>query len=151
MVFLSKLKIVVCAIFVATSSSAVLRSEPKATIAVQPKTVVPAKKQTTKPRSDAETLEGLSKGLQTIHNLRALFSKENKDSLADGAEKFANGAMSEELSKKDSEVWSTIETMLGATQNAMVSMKGKSEAERKQVMASLEGELNKKASVLSNK
>jgi len=67
-----------------------------------------------------------------------------------GAEKFANGALSEELSNKDSQVWSTIDTMIGATQDAMKSMKGKNKAEREQVMTSLEGALNKKATVLSN-
>jgi len=114
--------------------------------AVDAKAVV-AKAAVAKPHSEVETLEALNKGLKTIHNLRALFSKDKKEER--GAEKFANGALSEELSNKDSQVWSTIENMLGATQDAMKSVQGKSKTEREQVMKSLEGELDKKATVLS--
>merc|ERR1719389_774494 len=103
-----------------------------------------------KPQDDeAATLAGLSKGLQTIHNLRTLFTEKKQDGPKDGAEKFANGALSEELSKKDSQVWSTIETMLGATQDAMKAVKGKSKSERKELMKSLENKLDKKAADLS--
>lgn len=99
-------------------------------------------------KNDAQTLEALGNGLKTIHNLRALFTK-TKAGPGDGAEKFANGAMSEELSNKDSQVWSTIENMIGETQKAMSSIKGKSKADREKVMKALEGSLDTKAGVLS--
>jgi len=102
------------------------------------------------PQDDAQTLEALGKGLKTIHNLRALFAKDKKHGPADGSEKFANGALSEELSNKDSQVWSTIDTMIGATQTAMKSIQGKSKSERAQVMKSLEDSLDNHAKVLSN-
>jgi len=125
---------------------------PKVTPKVAPKVAVAAvavvKKAT--PQDDAQTLEALGKGLKTIHNLRALFSKDKKDGPADGSEKFANGALSEELSNKDSQVWATIDTMIGATQTAMKSIQGKSKSERAQVMKSLEDSLDKHAGVLSN-
>jgi len=125
---------------------------PKVTPKVAPKVAVVAaavvKKAT--PQDDAQTLEALGKGLKTIHNLRALFAKDKKDAPADGSEKFANGALSEELSNKDSQVWSTIDTMIGATQTAMKSIQGKSKSERAQVMKSLEDSLDNHAKVLSN-
>jgi len=102
------------------------------------------------PQDDAKTLEALGKGLKTIHDLRALFSKDKTDSPKDGSEKFAIGALSEELSNKDSQVWSSIDTMIGATQDAMKSIKGKSISERKQVMKSLEDKLDSHAKVLSS-
>jgi hypothetical protein len=100
--------------------------------------------------SDEDTLASLGKGLETIHNLRSLFVKTKPEGPADGAEKFANGALSEELSNKDSQVWATIENMLTTTQSAMTSIKGKSKAESEKIMNSLEGDLDKKASVLNN-
>lgn len=167
MVFHSKL--LIAAILAAVASGAVLRGEPakqaskpvaapvkaavadtKAKAAATPKAapvaaVAVAKKAT--PQDDAKTLEALGQGLKTIHNLRAMFAK---DHAKDGSEKFANGAMSEELSNKDSQVWSTIETMMGATQDAMKSIKGKSKAERETVMKSLEAKLDSHAKVLGN-
>ena len=59
------------------------------------------------------------------------------------------GALSEELSNKDSQVWSTIENMLGETKNAMTELKGKSKSDREKVMQSLESKLDMKAKVLS--
>lgn len=145
MVLHSKIQITVCAILVGLSSSIVVRSEP-------PKesnhTVAKESSHTANSSSDLATLESLGKGLATIHNLQSLFAKD-KTGLQDGAEKFANGALSEELSKKDSQVWSTIETMIGATKNAMTAVKGKSKEEREKIMASLEGDLNKNAEVLT--
>jgi hypothetical protein len=102
-----------------------------------------------KPQDEAATLEGLKKGLETIHNLRALFTAK-PNSPKDGSEKFANGALSEELSKKDSQVWSAIESMLGETQKAVNDIKGKDKAVRAQVMKSLEDKLDGKAKDLSN-
>lgn len=161
MVFQSRVQVIVCALLVVASSSAVLRSQPKDQAKVAPaakesKAVVaeaaskPASKQEkTKPQSEAETLEALGKGLQTIHNLRSLFANQKADSSNSGAEKFANGALSEELSNKDSQVWSTIENMLGETKNAMTELKGKSKSDREKVMQSLESKLDMKAKVLS--
>merc|ERR1719284_2269900 len=40
--------------------------------------------------------------------------------------------------------------MIGATKDAMTAVKGKGKAEREKIMESLEGELNKKAEVLTN-
>jgi len=147
MVLHSKIQIAVCAILVGVSSSIVVRNQP----AKEANHTVKAQvNQTVKANSsnDLATLESLGKGLTTIHNLQSLFAKD-KSKLQDGAEKFANGALSEELSNKDSQVWSTIETMIGVTQNAMAAVKGKSKADREKIMSSLEGELNKKAEVLT--
>jgi len=102
-----------------------------------------------KPQTETEKLDALSKGLKTIHNLRAIFKKDRTDGPHRGAEKFANGAMSEELSDQNSQVWSTIESMLGTVQQVTGSMKGKSKSEQKKIMDSLEGQLDKKANVLS--
>jgi hypothetical protein len=119
---------------------------PKVISAVASKPAVPRK-----PQTEAEKLEALTKGLNTIHSLRDMFKKDAETpSPMRGAEKFANGAMSEELSNHDSQVWSTIESMLGAAQQAQVAMKGKKKEDREKIMASLEGSLDKKATVLSN-
>lgn len=122
------------------------KAEPK--VALAHATVAVEKKAT--PQDDAKTLEDMGKALNTIHNLRALFSKDKADSPKDGSEKFAIGALSEELSNKDSQVWSSIDTMIGATQDAMKSIKGKSKSERRQVMKSLEDKLDSHAKVLSS-
>jgi len=124
----------------ATDSGAVTQSEE----------VVKKQSKPTRPQTEAEKLESLSKGLQSIHNLRAMFKSSKENSPHRDAEKFANGAMSEELSNQDSQVWSTIETMLGAVQQATKSMQGKKKSEQDQLMASLESQLNKKAGVLSH-
>jgi len=119
-------------------------------VAQVPKQTVKPKKPSA-PQTEADKLEALSNGLKTIHNLRAMFKKDGQqESPMAGAEKFANGAMSEELSNQDSQVWSTIESMLGSVQQATKSMKGKKKADRDQIMASLEGELDGKATVLGN-
>lgn len=156
MVLHSKIHLAMCATLLAVASSAVLRGAPAAAKKAEvPKVATPnvtAKVAVNKtaPQDDIKTLQALGQGLQTIHNLRNLFTKNKADSPMDGAEKFANGALSEELSKKDSQVWSTIETMIGATQDAMKSIKGKSKTEQEQVMKSLEDKLDGKAQALSN-
>lgn len=120
------------------------------TVAVaQPMKIVKPSKPA-KPQTEAEKLDALSNGLKMINNLRSAFNNKKAPSPMAGAEKFANGAMSEELENKDSQVWSTIESMLGAVQQATKSMKGKQKSEQAQLMNSLEGELNKKATVLGN-
>lgn len=171
MVFHSKLSLAVCAILVVASSSATLRGQPTVQAATKVPTkaaAAPAKAAVVQPKgkstaaapkvaapvkakapSDADSLEALGNGLKIINNLRAVFTKK-EDKLQDGAEKFANGAMSEELSNKDSQVWSTIETMIAATQKAKAEMKGKSKEDREKAMKSLEADLDKKATVLSN-
>lgn len=161
MVLNSHIQIAVCAILASIASSVVVRNQPvnRTKNHTMNHTMNHTKNHTknhtskamnhTKNSSDdLVTLQSLGKGLATIHNLQSLFLKD-KTTLHDGAEKFANGALSEELSNKDSQVWSTIETMIGATQNAMTAVKGKSKADREKIMASLEGELNKKAEVLT--
>jgi len=135
------LRVTLCVILVAATAGAVFRGQPAAT----PAKTVAVKNAAT---SEVESLEGLSKGLDTIHNLKALFAKDHTTERA--SEKFANGALSEELSNKDSQVWSTIENMIGATHDAMKAVKGKSKSEREQVMASLQDKLDEKAGVLSN-
>jgi len=145
--------VTLCAILVAATAGALFRGQPAAAVAkkeIPAKAATPAKAVAVKKAAatEVESLEGLSKGLDTIHNLKALFAKDHTTER--GAEKFANGALSEELSNKDSQVWSTIENMIGATQDAMKAVKGKSKSEREQVMASLENKLDEKAGVLSN-
>jgi len=147
------LRVTLCAILVAATAGALFRGQPAAAVAkkeIPAKAATPAKAVAVKKAAatEVESLEGLSKGLDTIHNLKALFAKDHTTER--GAEKFANGALSEELSNKDSQVWSTIENMIGATQDAMKAVKGKSKSEREQVMASLENKLDEKAGVLSN-
>jgi len=147
----SKAKVAVPAKAAVTESKGKAVATPKAPVtktAATSKAVVEKKE---KPQDDAKTLETLGKSLTTMHKLKALFTKDRSaESSHDGAEKFTNGALSEELSKKDSQVWSAIETMLGATQDAMKQIKGKSKAERETVMKSLEDNLDKKAKDLAN-
>jgi len=151
-------RIAVCAILAVVASSTVLRGQPavKAATIVGAKAAAPAKAAAAaaKPKeqveADQQSLENLSKGLNTIHNLRALFTKSKAETLQDGAEKFANGAMSEELSNKDSQIWATIENMVGEVQKAKEATKGKSKEEKEKVMQSLEDNLNNKANVLSS-
>ena len=48
--------------------------------------------------------------------------------MAEGGGKFATGALSQELSSKDSSVWGGISSMVEATEQAVGQMKGKSKA-----------------------
>jgi hypothetical protein len=150
MVLHSRIQIALFAILVGVSSSIVLRNQSSKGVNVSSSGV--ARNQSSKEvktPNDSDKLAALGKGLATIHKLQSLFAKD-KTTLADGAEKFANGALSEELSNKDSQVWSTIETMIGETQSAMTSIQGKSKTDREKIMASLEDKLNSKAEVLTN-
>jgi hypothetical protein len=94
--------------------------------------------------TDAQKLERLETGLDSINKLRAIFTAK-EEGPPDGAEKFANGAMSEELSKKDSAVWSMITSMISATKETTKTMQGKNKTAQAAMMASLEANLNQKA------
>jgi len=98
-----------------------------------------------------EQVANLNKGLETIMKLKAVFTAQ------DGVlgehhdlEKFAQGAMSSELSSKDSPVWGAIENMLAATAKSTAEMKGKSKAEQEKIMDGLEKTMNEKAATLHN-
>jgi hypothetical protein len=98
------------------------------------------------PVTEEEKMAQLTNGLKAMTNLQDMFRKQQPSI---GAEKFANGAMSEELSNKDSQVWTAIGSMLKTVQAASQTMKGKSKADREKMMQSLESDLNSKAGVLS--
>mmetsp|Transcript_47179 Transcript_47179/g.132679 ORF Transcript_47179/g.132679 Transcript_47179/m.132679 type:complete len:252 (-) Transcript_47179:87-842(-) len=97
-----------------------------------------------KPLSDAEQLEKLTVGLKAVQNLRSQFTTMTAGEEDDGS-KFANGALSEELGKKDSKVWATLQDMLTKTVATMGQMKGKSKDDQKKLMSSLEHDLDSKA------
>jgi hypothetical protein len=94
------------------------------------------------PVSEEEQLNRLQNGLVSIRKLKSTFQAEGK---ADDLQQFAQGAMTSELGKSDSSVWSTIETMLDATAAVTSQMKGKSQAEKEKLMTSLSDTLTKKA------
>jgi len=100
--------------------------------------------------TDMEKVEKLQDGLKSIQSVQALFVARANAGRAGGAEKFAEGALTEELSKKDSEVWSVISAMVASTEKVVSDMKGKSKDEQKKIMNSLEAELDNKAVVLHN-
>lgn len=109
----------------------------------------PAAKNTTKPAAKAEApvseeeqLKRLQNGLTQIRKLKSTFQSDGK---ANDLEQFAAGAMTSELGKSDSGVWSTIETMLDATAKVTSGMKGKSQAEKEKLMSSLSETLTNKA------
>lgn len=87
--------------------------------------------------SESDQLAKLQHGLETIQNLRAHF--------AHPVDKFAEGALSEELSKKDSGVWSTLTDMMDTTAKAMKQMKGKDKKQQHELMADLEKTMDSKA------
>lgn len=98
-----------------------------------------------------EQISNLNNGLQTIMKLKAVFTApEGGLGAKSDVEKFAQGAMSSELSSKDSPVWGAIQHMLEATAKATEQMKGKSKAEQEKVMDSLEKDMNDKAATLKS-
>lgn len=97
--------------------------------------------------SESEQLKKLQTGLQTIQNLRAQFS--NPADKDDGS-KFAYGALSEELSKNNSGIWSTLTDMLSTTAEAMKQMHSKGKNEQHDLMANLEKTLDSKAVNIMN-
>ena len=102
--------------------------------------------------SDMEQIEKLQEGLKSIQKVRSLFANTGAGPHVD-AEKFADGALSTELSKQDSKVWSSIEDMMAESMSAMSKMKALkgNKAEQSKVMESLEDSLNNKASVLKDR
>jgi hypothetical protein len=101
-----------------------------------------------------EQVANLNKGLETIMKLKAVFTADSgvlgEDPAHRDLEKFAQGAMSSELSSKDSPVWGAIENMLTATAKSTAEMKGKNTAEQEKIMESLEKTMNEKAATLQN-
>eukprot|EP00929_Paragymnodinium_shiwhaense_P114373 TRINITY_DN8273_c0_g1_i1.p1 TRINITY_DN8273_c0_g1~~TRINITY_DN8273_c0_g1_i1.p1 ORF type:complete len:245 (-),score=115.61 TRINITY_DN8273_c0_g1_i1:61-795(-) len=120
------------------ATAAAPAAKANATAKVQQK----AKKE---PQSEAEKLQSLETGLASIKNLRSLFVKKESSGSHAAAEKFADGALTTELSKSDSAVWSTIENMLGSVEKVSSEMKGKGKADQQKLMDSLESELDSKA------
>lgn len=100
----------------------------------------------------AEEITSLQNGLMMIHKLQAAMTAPEAEVPADKKDltQFAQGAMTSELQKKDSVVWSTIDSMMSATTQAMIAMKGKSKTEQEKVMDDLEKQINGKAVVLKN-
>lgn len=96
--------------------------------------------------SDEEQLSHLEAGLNVIQKLKTVFASAQQDS----ASKFANGAMSSELSDQNSAIWGAIDNMMSQAKKVQSEMKGKSKAEKQKLMDSLENSLNSKAHVLSN-
>merc|ERR1719265_79105 len=102
--------------------------------------------------TDDEQIQNLNSGLQTIMKLKAVFTAQDGvlDSAHSDVEKFAQGAMSSELSSKNSPVWAAIENMLTATAKTTEEMKGKSKAEQEKIMDNLESLMNQKAATLKS-
>jgi len=88
----------------------------------------------------------LEAGLQVIQNLKSVFASAQKDD----ASKFANGALSEELSNQDSSIWGAIDTMMSQAKKVSAELKGKSKSEKEKLMDSLEKQLSSKATVLGS-
>jgi len=98
-----------------------------------------------------EQISALNKGLETIMKLKSVFTADDSRLHPHSdVEKFAQGAMSNELSSKDSPVWGAIENMLTATARTTAEMKGKSKVEQDKMMDNLEQLMNDKAETLKN-
>lgn len=95
--------------------------------------------------SDEAQLAHLEAGLNVIQKLKTVFASAQQDS----ASRFANGAMSDELSDQNSAIWGAIDNMMSQAKKVQSEMKGKSKAEKQKLMDSLETSLNSKAHVLS--
>jgi len=136
------------------AKKAVVVKQANATVAKKANATV-AKKAPKKNLTAAEEIASLQSGLMMIHKLQASLTAEPAAEQGTPADKrdlvqFAQGAMTSELQKKDSKVWSTIDAMMKMTTQAMISMKGKSKAEQEKVMDSLENDINGKAAILRN-
>mmetsp|Transcript_50257 Transcript_50257/g.92862 ORF Transcript_50257/g.92862 Transcript_50257/m.92862 type:complete len:216 (+) Transcript_50257:88-735(+) len=106
---------------------------------------------------DAAKLSALHASLSKLQALKSVFANEHANEpqahapdAVNQASQFADGALSQELSKSDSNVWATIDAMIGTTKMAAQEMKGKGKEEQKKVMASLERTLDDKAGQLSS-
>jgi len=104
------------------------------------------------PLTEEQQIESLNAGLSSIAKLQKVFTANTNAGNSDmaGMSAFASGAMTSELGKKDSVVWSTITGMMGATAQVISQMKGKSAMEKEKLMGSLEIGLEGKAAVLRN-
>jgi len=100
------------------------------------------------PATEEEKLNALQNGLSAMRSLRTIFDRA-RTGPTDGAQKFADGALSDELSRRDSPFWSSIDSMIDSTHNAMGLMRGKSGTDQKKLMTTLEGELDSKVKVMS--
>lgn len=104
-----------------------------------------AKPAPTQAPSEEEQLKRLQIGLSSINKLKSTFAASAAEA---GNDKLASGALTAELGKSDSAVWSTITNMLTAATSIQGKMKGKSKAEQDKMMASLEDSMNSQAQVL---
>ena len=99
------------------------------------------------PVSDEQKLANLQHGLMAIKGLKAMFES---DSELSGGNQFAQGALSSELSKDNSGIWDTINTMMAAADDAAKKMgSNATAAEKAKVMDDLEGSLDGKAQELN--
>lgn len=96
-----------------------------------------------------EQLQKLQVGLETISKLQSVFTAGGSQD-AMSASEMASGAMTSELSNKDSMIWKTIAAMMDASKHVEAKMKGASNADRAKIMTNLEDELDTKAEALSN-
>jgi len=96
--------------------------------------------------SEEAQLQHLEAGLNVIQKLKSVFASAQQDS----ASRFANGAMSGELSDQNSAIWSAIDSMMTQAKKVSAEMKGKSASDKQKLMDSLENSLNSKAHVLSS-
>jgi len=102
---------------------------------------------TAQPVSDEQKLENLQHGLMAIKGLKAMFESDTELS---GGNKFAQGALSSELSNDNSGIWDTINTMMAAANDAASKMKkGATASEKSKIMDSLENSLDGKAEDLN--
>lgn len=100
--------------------------------------------------TEEEEVQRLQQGLSSISKLRSIFTSKEGLALNAGAGKFANGAMSDELSKQDSDVWSAISSMVGMAESVSAKMKNaKTKDEKAKLMDGLQNQMNEKATVLS--
>lgn len=98
-----------------------------------------------------EQIANLNAGLSQILKLKSVFTAPSGGlSGHSDVEKFAEGAMSAELSSGSSPVWGAIENMLADTAKVTKNMKGKSKAEQEKLMDSLEKDMNEKAATLKS-
>jgi len=100
------------------------------------------------PLTDEQKLANLQHGLMAIKGLKAMFQS---DSELSGGNQFAQGALSSELSKDNSGIWDTINSMIASADDASKKMKsnGTTAAEKSHLMDSLESSLDGKAEDLN--
>jgi len=121
------------------------RAEIKAANATKVKAANTTKKVNISALSEEAQLAHLESGLNVIQKLKSVFASAQQDS----ASRFANGAMSDELSDQNSAIWGAIDSMMTQAKKVSAEMKGKSKADKEKLMDSLETSLNSKAHVLS--